>query len=76
MLAQIFLVNTATVEHVEYLVVAQRVINVDGNHAQFLLALEVLVFLVIDGQNVEEFELEHFGVRPVVVVEPEVIGQL
>jgi hypothetical protein len=44
-------------------------INIDGNHAEFLFALKILIFFVIDGQDIEKLQFQYFAVRTITVLQ-------
>lgn len=54
MLPQGLMENLSNFQHVEDLIIAERVIYIYRNHAQFLLAIKILILFIVDGQDIEK----------------------
>lgn len=65
--------NLADIKDVEDEVIAEGMVDVDGDQTEFLFAFEVFVLFVVQGHDVEELKFEHFVVGTAIILKPEFV---
>lgn len=68
--------NLSNFQHIKDLVVPKRMVKINGNHAQLLFALKVLILFKIDGQNIKKLELQNLPISSPIILKSKQVGNL